>query len=168
VSTLVRGCVINIARVVGAQIDGMGRVTADSLRPRRNACKMPSLFHDENADRRGQPDRVGYRGGSHFGPRVSVVDDGRENLSACVPEAPGQRRPSLVDIRGARPPEADARHHYTGQTLVAPFSALTMIIEANPLGRLMGNVYWRIAKPGIPTQSFEESDAVAWLLGHPL
>ena len=94
--------------------------------------------------------------------------DAKENLAAAISEAGGQRRPLLIDIRRALPLDADARHHYSGQTLVERFSALALLVEASPFGRMMGNVYLRVAKPGIPTQLFsEEADATTWLLRYP-
>ena len=82
-------------------------------------------------------------------------------------ETRGQRRPLLIDIRTAQPLDADARHHYSGQTLVERFSALALLVEASPFGRMLGNVYLRVARPGIPTQLFsDEARAVNWLNGH--
>jgi hypothetical protein len=95
------------------------------------------------------------------------LSDAKENLALAVSEARGQRRPLLIDIRKARPLEADARHHYSGQTLVESFSALALLIDGSPFGRMMGNVYLRIARPGIPTQLFaDETRAMAWLSAH--
>ena len=92
------------------------------------------------------------------------LDDAKENLAAAVAETHGARRPLLIDIRTAQPLDADARHHYSGQTLVQRFSALALLIEGSPFGRMMGNVYLRIARPGIPTQLFaEEAQALKWL-----
>jgi hypothetical protein len=94
------------------------------------------------------------------------LGDAKENLAAAVSETAGRRRPLLIDIRSARPLEADARHHYSGQTLTERFSAMALLVEASPFGRLMGNVYLRIARPGIPTLLFsDEADAVEWLSG---
>jgi hypothetical protein len=96
-----------------------------------------------------------------------TLDDARENLTLAVSETQGKRRPLLIDIRRAKPLDADARHHYSGQTLVERFSALALIVEASPFGRMMGNVYLRVARPGIPTQLFsDETRAAAWLIGH--
>jgi|SRR5215510_13659314 len=93
--------------------------------------------------------------------------DAKENLAAAIAETRGTRRPLLVDIRMAQPLDADARHHYSGQTLVDGFSVLALLIDATPFGRMMGNVYLRIARPGIPTQLFaDESKAVEWLKSH--
>jgi hypothetical protein len=93
--------------------------------------------------------------------------DAKENLSLAVSETRGERRPLLIDIRSAQPLEADARHHYSGQTLVERFSALALLIESSPFGRMMGNVYLRIARPGIPTQLFsDEARALDWLNAH--
>ena len=100
------------------------------------------------------------------GAYQSLVD-AKENLAGALAETAGRRRPLLVDIRGSQPLDADARHHYSGQTLVDGFSALAMLIEGSPLGRMMGNVYLRIARPGIPTQLFaEEERAFQWLEGY--
>jgi hypothetical protein len=90
--------------------------------------------------------------------------DAKVNLALAVSETRGERRPLLIDIRKAQPLEADARHHYSGQTLVERFSALALLIEGSPFGRMMGNVYLRIARPGIPTQLFsDEGRALEWL-----
>ena len=92
------------------------------------------------------------------------LDDARENLAVAIAETGGARRPLLIDIRAAKPLDADARHHYSGQTLVDGFSALALLVEASPFGRMMGNVYLRVARPGIPTQLFaEEAKAITWL-----
>ena len=98
-----------------------------------------------------------------------TLDDARENLSVAVSQTNGRRRPLLIDIRRAQPLDADARHHYSGQTLVERFSALALLVEASPFGRMMGNVYLRVARPGIPTHLFaDEARAVEWLRGHRL
>jgi hypothetical protein len=100
------------------------------------------------------------------GARQSL-SDAKENLAAAVAETQGARRPLLIDIRTAQPLEADARHHYSGQTLVERFSALALLIDSRPFGRMMGSVYLRIARPGIPTQLFsDEARALEWLSGH--
>ena len=93
--------------------------------------------------------------------------DAKENLAAAVAETQGQRRPLLIDIRWGQPLEADARHHYSGQTLVERFSALALLVDGSPFGRMMGNVYLRVARPGIPTQLFaDEARALEWLSAH--
>ena len=93
--------------------------------------------------------------------------DAEENLATAVSETRGERRPLLIDIRAAQPLDADARHHYSGQILVERFSALALLVEASPFGRMLGNVYLRVARPGIPTQLFsDETGAVTWLNGH--
>jgi len=95
------------------------------------------------------------------------LSDAKENLALAAAETQGRRRPLLIDIRTAQPLEADARHHYSGQTLVERFSALALLIDGSPFGRMMGNVYLRIARPGIPTQLFsDEGRALEWLSAH--
>src|SRR6185369_14010459 len=93
-----------------------------------------------------------------------LLADAKENLGGALIERDGIRRPLLVDIRVSRPLDAEARHYYSGQVLVDGFSALGMLIDATPLGRMMGNVYLRVARPGIPARLFtDEAAAVTWL-----
>jgi hypothetical protein len=94
-------------------------------------------------------------------------DDARENLTMAIAEARGHRRPLLVDITGSPPLDAETRHLYSGQTLVDSFTALALLVEGSPLGRMMGNVYFRVARPGIPIHLFTEEDrAIRWLTGY--
>jgi hypothetical protein len=105
---------------------------------------------------------VRIRDGAH-----QSVEDAKANLAAATAATAGRRRPLLVDIRTAQPLDAEARHHYTGQTLVDSFSAMALLVESSPFGRMMGNVYLRVARPGIPTQLFnDESLAAQWLITH--
>lgn len=93
--------------------------------------------------------------------------DARENLAAALSERNGRRHPLLVDIIGSPPLDAETRHLYSGQSLVDGFTALALLVEATPLGHMMGNVYFRVARPGIPAQLFiNEARAIEWLKGH--
>jgi hypothetical protein len=93
--------------------------------------------------------------------------DARQNLAACLELAGDRRRPLLIDIRRCRPLDADTRHTYSGQTLTQGFTALALLIESSPLGKMMGNVYFRVARPGIPTRLFsDEPAALDWLREH--
>jgi hypothetical protein len=95
------------------------------------------------------------------------LEDAKANLALAVDETHGRRRPLLIDIRTAQPLDADARHHYSGQTLVDNFSAMALLVESSPFGRMLGNVYLRVARLGVPTQLFtDESRAVEWLITH--
>jgi hypothetical protein len=95
---------------------------------------------------------------------VQTLDQARQNLAACCRLAEPSRKPLLVDMRAARPLHPEVRHHYMGERLDASFSALGLLVRASPLGRMMGNAYLRIARPGIPTRIFtDEPKALAWL-----
>ena len=93
--------------------------------------------------------------------------DARENLAAAIDEAAGRRPPLLVDITGSPPLSAETRHLYSGHALDSGFSALALVVEASPLGRMMGNIYFRVARPGIPMHLFtDEARAMTWLGGY--
>ena len=96
-----------------------------------------------------------------------TLDDAQENLAAALATRDGHRRPLLIDIRGGQPLDAEVRHYYSGQVLIDGFTALGLLVDATPLGRMMGNVYFRVARPGIPTRLFTDAeDANRWLREH--
>jgi len=98
---------------------------------------------------------------------VQLVADARENLAGAMAETDGRRRPLLVDISTSRPRDAEARHLDSGSTLEAGFTALALLVEGSPLGVMMGNVYFRVARPGIPARLFtNETGAIEWLKGY--
>jgi hypothetical protein len=98
---------------------------------------------------------------------VQRIPDAEQNLGAALIERGGKRRPLLIDIRKAVPLEAEVRHYYSGQVLVSGFTALALLVDASPLGRMMGNVYFRVARPGIPTRLFTDgAEARHWLASH--
>jgi hypothetical protein len=100
------------------------------------------------------------------GARQSLTD-ASENLSTAISMREGQRRPLLVDIRQAAPLAADVRRTYSAGHIADAFTALALLIETSPLGRLMGNVYLSVARLPMPMKMFvEESLALAWLDGH--
>src|SRR5436190_16904962 len=83
---------------------------------------------------------------------VQRPDDARENLAAATAAAEGRRRPILVDIGAAPSLDAETRHVYSGPPLVDAFTALALVVESTPLGLMIGNVYFRVAGLGMPTQ----------------
>ena len=90
--------------------------------------------------------------------------DARQNLAATVATCGQKKRPLLVDISRCRPLDPEVRHYFTGEVLVESFTALALVVEATPFGRMMGNIYLRVARPGVPTQLFaDEAGALAWL-----
>jgi hypothetical protein len=93
--------------------------------------------------------------------------DARANLDMALAEAAGRRRPLLVDITRSPPLDSETRHFYSGESFLTAFTALALLVEASPLGLMMGNVYFRVARPGIPTHLFtDEASAVQWLKGY--
>ena len=95
------------------------------------------------------------------------IANAKENLSAALEVGAGKRRPFLVDISEAQPLSAEVRHYYSGQVLVDGFTAMALVIHASPFGRMMGNIYFRVARPGIPTRLFTEPiEARAWLIAY--
>src|SRR5260370_33568322 len=80
--------------------------------------------------------------------------DARANLAATVETCGEKKRPLLVDVSRCQPLEPEVRHYYTGEVLVESFTALARVVEATPFGRIMGNIYLRVPRPGVPRQLF--------------
>ena len=96
---------------------------------------------------------------------VQNLTDAKENLGAAIKAGLGTKSPLLVDIRQAKMLEPEARHYYAGNALDDHFTALGLLLNASPLGIMMGNVYMRLARHKVPLRLFQkEEDALAWLL----
>jgi hypothetical protein len=98
---------------------------------------------------------------------LQTLDDGEKNLSAAIRETGEQRRPLLIDLRQAMPLDDDIRRQYSGPRVVDNFSALGLVVDDGPFGRLMANLYLRVANLEIATRLFAtEGEAIAWLIEH--
>jgi hypothetical protein len=96
-----------------------------------------------------------------------TIDDAVANIAGAKAMSSG-RCPILVDLRSARPLPAETRHYYSGPQLTETFRALALVVPGGAFGRMFGNVYLRVTKPGIPSQLFaDEAVAIAWLRGIP-
>jgi hypothetical protein len=93
-----------------------------------------------------------------------TLDDARANLDACVELSEGRRPGLMLDLTRAMPLDPPVRHFYSGPAVNPVCSALALVVEASPLGRMMGNVYLRVARLDLPTRVFPSEDkALAWL-----
>jgi hypothetical protein len=107
---------------------------------------------------------------------TQTLDHARENVKQSVELAGGQRLlPLLVDITQTAPLTSEVRHYYVGGALAENFTALGIVTEASPFGRMMGNVFFRMmahanrrdARTSIPTRLFgDEEGALSWLTSH--
>jgi hypothetical protein len=95
------------------------------------------------------------------------LNDAIENISVSAEACAGQRAPIIVDLRRALPLDAETRHYYTGKRLTDFFTSLAILTPAGAFGKMMGNLYLRVANPGIPSRLFDsESDAMHWSAKH--
>jgi hypothetical protein len=98
-----------------------------------------------------------------FPNAAQSVEDAKENVAAAATAGNGLCA-LMTDIRAALSLPPETRHYYSGKNLTDYFTALAILVRASPFGRMMGNVYLKIAKPGIPAMLFAEEDAaLEWL-----
>jgi hypothetical protein len=96
--------------------------------------------------------------------KLQTLADAQENVDGAICAGGGHRCPLLVDISVCEPLEPEVRHFLTGRLLDDAFLAQALLVEATAFGRMMGNVYLRVARPGIPTRLFtDEIAAIRWL-----
>jgi hypothetical protein len=97
-----------------------------------------------------------------------TLADARANLTECIAACGGIKRPLLIDVTVSEPLEAEVRHSYSSDELVRSFLALALLVRPGPVGRLMGNIFLRVARPELPTRLFTEEElALAWLSRFP-
>lgn len=86
----------------------------------------------------------------------------RENVDASIEVGGGKRLyPLVVNITKSPPLASEVCRYYVDGALASNFLALGLVVEASPLGRMMGNVFFRMmdrvyrgnAKAGIRGQS---------------
>ena len=95
------------------------------------------------------------------------LSDAIENISVSAEACGGQRAPIIVDIREAMPLDAETRHYYTGKQLTDFFTSIAILVRSGVFGRMMGNLYLRVAKPGVPSKLFDsETEAIQWSSSH--
>jgi len=103
---------------------------------------------------------------------AQTLSDAQENVAVAMELAGGSRKaPLLVDITRTAPLASEVRHYYVGGALATNFTQLGLLVDASPMGRMMGNVFHKMieaANSGLenvaPTQVFEdEASAIAWL-----
>ena len=92
------------------------------------------------------------------------VSDAVENIAVSAEACGGAPAPIVVDLRQARALDAETRHYYSGKKLTESFTAIALLVPAGAFGRMLGNLYLRVASPGVPARLFDsEAAALEWL-----
>lgn len=100
-----------------------------------------------------------------------TLEDAQENVAKALEVAGGPHKyPLLVDITKTAPLVSEVRHYYAGGVLSDNFTALGLLVEASPMGRMMGDVFFRMVETANagrdvgPAKVFEdEASAIEWL-----
>ena len=63
--------------------------------------------------------------------------------------------------------DAEVRHYYSGKQLTDFFTSVAILVPAGAFGKMMGNIYLRVANPEIPSKLFDsETEALRWSTQH--
>ena len=87
------------------------------------------------------------------------VSDAIENVAMSAEACGTRRAPIVVDLRRARTLDAETRHYYSGKKLTESFTAIALLVPTGAFGRMLGNLYLRVASPGVPAKLFDSEDA---------
>ena len=128
-------------------------------------CPMSGVRHTRTAQVETTPDGIVI---TRIRPDIDQrLSDAVENIAVSAEACGGRRAPIVVDLRRARALDAETRHYYSGKRLTESFTAIALLVPAGAFGRMMGNLYLRVANPGIPARLFDsESAALAWSARH--
>jgi len=126
---------------------------------------MSGLRHTRTAQVETTPDGIVI---TRILPDVDQrLSDAVENIAVSAEACGNRRAPIVVDLRRARALDAETRHYYSGKKLTDSFTALALLVPAGAFGRMLGNLYLRVANPGIPAKLFDsEAAALAWSARH--
>lgn len=96
--------------------------------------------------------------------RAQTLEDAKENIAAGKKISLGIRRPCLIDLRGCKAVNREARNYYTGNESESFTLAAALLVES-PVSRVLGNFFMGFNRPhSIPTSLFtSESEAILWL-----
>jgi len=95
------------------------------------------------------------------------LQDAVENIAVSAEACGGRPAPIVVDLRRAMVLDAETRHYYSGKKLTESFTAIAILVPIGAFGKMMGNLYLRVANPGIPARLFDsEAAALKWSAGH--
>jgi hypothetical protein len=92
---------------------------------------------------------------------ICTLKDAKDNVAVQLRLAEGRRLPLLVDIKGCKAIDEDAKAYYAG---LQDFTALALL-GGSLLGNIIGNFFLgRYTDRGTPTRLFtNEAEAIAWL-----
>lgn len=91
----------------------------------------------------------------------------QENLRVCRELAFDKKRPLLINLRGAMVLKPETRLVYSDHSIADSFVALAMVIDKEPISRMMINLYLQVANIPMPMKVFGEiDDAARWLHGY--
>ena len=75
----------------------------------------------------------------------------------------GKKRPLLTDISRQKSMSREAREHMAGEAVENYVLALALVMTS-PVGKVLGNLYFRLSNPSFPVRLFtSKSEAVEWL-----
>lgn len=79
--------------------------------------------------------------------------------------ADGHKLPVLIDARGVRRMDREARERGSGPEVAAVTSRLAIVV-GSAVSAVIGNFFMRVSRPHYPTRLFTDvAEAHAWLLG---
>lgn len=92
-----------------------------------------------------------------------TLTDAEEMLDGLREHFGVVRRPLLIDMRGVRQMDRDARFHFATEKARQTAAACALAVTS-PVGRVIASFFMRVARPAFPTRIVaDEAGGVAWL-----
>jgi hypothetical protein len=94
-----------------------------------------------------------------------TIDEIKENFAALSQITAGKKIPCLIDLRGIKSINREAREYISDEKTTNQVSTSALLV-GSPLSKVIGNFSLGINKPPYPTKMFtSEEKALEWLKG---
>ena len=94
-----------------------------------------------------------------------TLEDAKLNIEAIQRLAKGKKYPLLIDFRGIKSMNREAREYYSGEEGAKSVIAVALVISSS-VSKIIANFLTKITRSKTPTRLFTtEEEAIKWLKG---
>jgi hypothetical protein len=110
-----------------------------------------------------QFDPRGFMRVTHLPGAEETLADAQQTVRVVLSLSAGRRMPLLVNMRGMKSQDRDARQYYGSPDVTHAATAVALLVESR-VSMLIANFFINVTKINVPTKIFtDEVEALTWL-----